>query len=431
MDKVKDTKLIKVWSFKGLSAKQVVSRIIFYLMILSVLLIGSICVRNAAKWIDKPFAGFLMNQRMVVGFFKQYYWTGTEAGLRYPDKILKANNKNISSMKDLDEVIANTNIGDPIRYSVEREGKIIGVTIPSMRFSGTDFWMIYGPYILEGILYLIIGLIVFILKPDTEVSWVYLLGCFIQGASSFTSFDAESTHLMPIWFRLPMDAFLPAFIIHLSLLFPEKLKLIEKYPTVKVIPYILSTILTTLFLLLYPRPSFVLIYKSILFYTNISVLALVASILRAYLLKSSILARQRARVILFGTALALPIPALGLLVAFTGGSLGGQKVYLSFSSSPIIIFPAAIAYAIAKHNLFDVDVYIKRAVGYGVMTGLVGLGYFSMQVVIRSVILQMFFGDSAEKDIPVSFQPDRCFSLHPHSQTGTEICRPGLLPPRV
>jgi class 3 adenylate cyclase len=340
---------------------------------------------------------------MVVGYNKEYHWTGTQAGLKYPHRILKANNRSISSMKDLDEVISNTKVGEPVKYLIDREGEIIEVALPTMRFSGADLLTTFGIGFFIGILYLVIGGIVFILKPDTKVSWVFLLACLIQGVSSLMDFDSESTHFVSARVHQFIAAFLPAFVLHLSLLFPEKLKLVERYPRIEAIPYILSTILIIPFQLLYPRPSFMFIYKIIILYINISVLALIASILAAYLKKSSPLSRQRAKVILFGAALALPIPASALLVSFMGGVLGGMKVHAGFSSIPVIIFPATIAYAIARHNLFDVDVYIKRAVGYGVMTGIVGLGYFSMQMVIRSLILQPLFGASAEKVYPFLF----------------------------
>jgi serine phosphatase RsbU (regulator of sigma subunit) len=373
-------------------------------MILLALLIGAICLRNAIEWIDKPFAGFLLNQRMVVGYYKQHYWTGTEAGLRYPDKILKANNKGILSIKDLEEVITNANIGEAIRYSVEREGKIIEVTVPTMRFSGADFLTIFGINFFQGILYLTIGIIVFILKPDTKVSWVFLWGCFFQGITSFIGFDTESTHFGFLRVQQFLATFLPAIVFHFSLLFPQRSKWVQRYPYVELTPYILATVLFIPFLFLYPRPSFMLITMFIDFYMNIGVMALIVSMLLAYLKESTSLARQRAKVILFGAALALPIPALALIVAFMGGTLGGIRVHhIAFSSIPVIIFPATIAYAIAKHNLFDVDVYIKRAVGYGVMTGMVGLGYFSMQMIMRSLILQPLFGDSAEKVYPFLF----------------------------
>ena len=52
----------------------------------------------ASRWIDRPFAGFLMNERMVPGNVGRYEWTGTQAGLRYPDKILAVNGRPVASI---------------------------------------------------------------------------------------------------------------------------------------------------------------------------------------------------------------------------------------------------------------------------------------------------------------------------------------------
>jgi class 3 adenylate cyclase len=121
-------------------------------------------------------------------------------------------------------------------------------------------------------------------------------------------------------------------------------------------------------------------------------------------------------VILFGALLALPIPAIGPLAAFMGKTLGGIRVITNFSSIPIIIFPASIAYAIAKHNLFDVDVYIKRAVGYGIMTAVVGFTYFTLQVGVRTAF-QPVFGEHAEKIYPALFAVLIVFLFNPLNKT--------------
>ncbi len=391
------------WSFKGLTKKQIISRTIFFVIILFALVVGAVCIRNALQWIDKPFPGFLLNQRMVVGYIGQYYWTGTQAGLKYPDKILKANNIAISSTDDIDKIIINKNIGDPVTYSVERGGKIIEVTIPTMRFTITDLLMTFGIIFFLGILYVLIGAIVFVLKPDTTVSWVFLTGCFLQGISSFVSFDMETTHFGFIRAYIFDEAFLPAVVLHLSLLFPEKSRLVERYPNIQFLPYILSTMLFIPLELFYPKPSFIPVYKVVLLYLIIVVMALIASILHAYFKKASILARQRAKVVLFGAVLALPIPAIAPFAAFLGKTLEGIKIITNFSSIPIVIFPISIAYAIAKHNLFDVDVYIKRAVGYGLMTAIVGIAYFSTEVTTRELILQPLFGEYSETIYAILF----------------------------
>lgn len=350
---------------------------------------------------------------MVVGYIKEYHWTGTQSGLKYPDKILKANDRIISSRKDLEEVINKIGVGNPVTYSIEREGKIIEIIVPIMRFSTVDFLLTFGITFFEAILYLIIGVIVFILKPSTRVSWIFLLGCILQAISFLIIFDSESTHFVPVKVHQLITAFIPAFILHFTLHFPDRFRLVEKYRYLEIIPYLLSITLLIPFFLLYPHPSFLPVYKLIILYINVSVVALITSILYAYLKQSSALAKQRAKVILFGAVLALPIPAFGVFVSFFGGTLAGLKVPMGLSSIPVMIFPATIAYAIAKHNLFEVDAYIKRTVGYALMTALLGIAYFSMQVVMRRVILQPLFGDYAEKVYPILFAIIVVFLFNP------------------
>ncbi len=353
---------------------------------------------------------------MVVGYIGQYHWTGTQAGLKYPDKILRANGKEVSSAEALEEIVLNTKVGTPMQYEVKREAEVIRVTIPTMRFTGIDMVMTFGILFFQGILYLLIGVVVFMLKPDTKVSWVFSMACLLQGVSSFMSFDMESTHFGFVRLYLFDDAFLPAVVVHLSLLFPERTKLIEKRPFLEVVPYILSTVLVIPIQIYYPRPAFSPFYTIVLAYAAFSALALIVATLHAFAKKASVLARQRAKVVLFGALLALPIPAFGPLAAFLGQTLGGMRIITNFSSIPIIIFPASIAYAIAKHNLFDVDVYVKRAVGYAIMTAVVGLTYFSLQVGVRTTF-QPVFGEHSEKIYPVLFAIIVVFFFNPLNRT--------------
>jgi len=402
--------------FKGLSGRQYISRIIFIAIILSALTIGSVCIWNAMQWVDKPFPGFLINQRMVVGYIGQYHWTGTQAGLKHPDKILMVGDREVSSAREIEEAVRNTETGTPIHYKVQKGAEVTEVTVPTMRFTGIDLFMTFGILFSQGVLYLFLGIVVYILKPDTKVSWVFSTACFLQGVSSFMSFDMESTHFGFVRLYLFDDAFLPAVVVHLSLLFPEKTKLVEKHPYLEVLPYIIATVLVIPIQIYYPRPAFSPFYTIVLAFAVVSAIALIAATMHAFSKKSSVLAKQRAKVILFGALLALPIPVLGPLAASMGQTLGGIKVITNFSSIPIIIFPASIAYAIAKHNLFDVDVYIKRAVGYGIMTAVVGLTYFSLQVGVRTAF-QPVFGEHSEKIYPVLFAIIVVFFFNPLNKT--------------
>ena len=199
--------------FKPRSPKGIISRIIFFGMILFILIISVICTVNAIKWINKPFAGFLMNQRNVIVTTGQYHWTGVQTEIKLQDKILKANNQPIISMRDLESVIGSVRVGDAITYSVKRGEEIIHLMIPTMRFTAMDLLLSFGFPFLSGIIYLLIGVIVFILKPDTKASWAFLLACFFLSVYTITAFDCVSTHCGFIRIYLFAETFLPAAFI--------------------------------------------------------------------------------------------------------------------------------------------------------------------------------------------------------------------------
>src|SRR5207302_8728148 len=98
------SRVAQIWTFSGLSLKEIISRIVFLGMILMVLIISIVCLVLAIKFTDKPFAGFLLNERMVPGNVGRPHWTGRQGQLKYLDKILKVNDQPVSSMKDLEKV---------------------------------------------------------------------------------------------------------------------------------------------------------------------------------------------------------------------------------------------------------------------------------------------------------------------------------------
>ena len=408
-----NNRAIAVWSLRGATARHIAGRGLFCSLILSVLILSGICLWNAVRWMEKPFPGFLLNQRMVVGYVGLRHWTGTEAGLKYPEKILNANGRSISSRKDLEEVLSAAGIGEPIRYSVDRNGERLAVEVPTMRFTVSDLLLTFGIFFFLGFLYLFTGTTVFVLKPDTTVSWLFFSGCLLESISSFISFDMESTHFGFFRLMILCDAFLPAVVLHLSFLFPEKSKLAESRPYLLVIPYVLAAGLAIALELSYPEPLFFSLYGFVLLFLILGASSLIVATLRAYFRKTSTLARQRAKVVLFGAVLAFPIPTMAPLASFLGMTLGGTKILTNLAAIPMVIFPVSIAYAIAKHNLFDVDVFIKRAVGYGIMTAVVGSAYFGIQVLIESAFVGGVFGEYAGKVSPVIFALIVVFLFNP------------------
>jgi len=215
----------KIKIIRGLSSRERWSRITFFGMVLVLLIIGIICIIYSIKWIDKPFHGFLFNQRLVVSTAGQSHWTGVKTGIKFPDKILKANNQILSSSSDLKDVIKNTSAGSPINYSFEIDSQEVELTIPTMHFTLLDFFMVFLPLLFNGFAFLLMGMIVFILKPDTNVSWAHFLACIFLAAFNITNVDIIATHLGFQRVNGFANAFFPAAFLHLSLVFPEQINM--------------------------------------------------------------------------------------------------------------------------------------------------------------------------------------------------------------
>jgi class 3 adenylate cyclase len=372
-------------------------------IVLLVLAIAVVCFINASRWINKPFAGFLVNKRMVLGDVGQYNWTGTQAGLKYPDKILKADGRDIRTIKDLESVVREKKVGDSVVYAVGRDGKILEISIPTMVFSIRDFLLIFGTSFTAGLVYLFVAVVVFVLKPDTKVSWAYFLFGTFLGTFSIILFDVQSTHTWLTKIYILSAAMFPATVIHLSFLFPAEKGFVQNHPRLQYLPYLFSGILALAVTLTYPGALFVKLYQAVVVCWVIAALCLVLSALHAFTKKTTLIARQRAKVVLLGAAIAFPLPSISEAVTIHGGSLGELRVLDNFLIFPLILFPASIAYAIAKHNLFDVDVFIKRTVGYVLMTAIVGTMYLSLQLILRSWVLSPVLGSSAEEVYPLIF----------------------------
>jgi class 3 adenylate cyclase len=153
------------------------------------------------------------------------------------------------------------------------------------------------------------------------------------------------------------------------------------------------------------------------FYGIFGTIVLLSASAYAYWRSRSVIAKQRARIVLLGCAVAF-FPGV---VAMTLAAL--TRLLIPFNLIPflMIAFPAAIGYAVARHNLFDVDVYVKRAVGYGVMTAFVGLAYFSMQTLMSAALTAAAFGDAGEKASPVLFALLVVFLFNPVSRRVQEV----------
>lgn len=403
--------------FRNLSNGELWRRIAFTVAVACTVGVAVVTFAQSVRWIGKTFPGFLINQRMVLGGAGQYHWTGTKAGLNYPDKVLEADGRPLKTPKDLEEAVRRKTVGDRITYTVERQAKAMDVAIPTMKFDFADFMVLYGVYFLVGIFYLVNVVAVFLMKPESKAAKAFAWTFLSLGTCVLMSFDVIAVHAGFIRVYMLLLWMIPSSAFYLSLVFPEEREIVGKYPWLRHVVWVLPAAMALPMELSYPGSLYVTLYSVTDYLMMGATLSMLGSAVYSYFRTTSSIVRQRAKVILLGMALAFPIPAIFQVMVSLGETVGQFQVLLNFLViPPLIIFPMSVAYAIARHNLFDVDVFIKRAVGYAIMTVLVAAAYVSVQIVLESFVLAPLFGASGRKATPVVFAVLVVFFFNPFNR---------------
>jgi two-component system NtrC family sensor kinase len=333
----------------------------------------------------------------------EVFTVGNEAGLRVGDKIRAINGKTYSTFDELFFKVRHDEPGSVNTYTVQRDGKTEEISITTVRFGLLAVVKHSVPIFIIGFIYIMMGIIVFIMKPQASESWLFLVMTSLIGMA--ISLGAPSNLMQPLWLydiRLLIDVFLPASIIHLALIFPKTRYFLQKKHRLWIVPYLLSVILFVLCKITssayWNIPVALDLVNNI--YLMSSVLVFLVSIVWNLVTDTSIIQLQ-SRVILLGISLGLFIPTIELLSRNLWGICLFPNPTLGFAFF-LSIFPSSIGYTIVKHNLFDVDVYVKRAVGYGIMVALVVIAEYSMDILSKPVLV-LIFGEYAEKVYPLLF----------------------------
>ena len=345
------------------------SRIIF-IVALAVCLAGvTIYSYNILKWSHYPDFGFSFRTATgihVVGVVRDH---GKKSGIRAGDVILEVNGKTYSSIQELRGNMR-WEVGENNTYLIERQGLTLGINIENMPSGFGRSFQTSGIPMVVGLCYLLIGLIVFLMKPHTRSSWIFFIATALFGI--FITFINPLGKISPGWlgyYNLFAYCFAPASFIHLSFSFPVARKFLSENPGVQAIPYFISLVLflfisrETIVITYAPRPLLI----ATVVYMAIGVFYFIVSNFQLRITSDSQIAKSRAGLILLGFAMTASLPLVDLVsnAFFNTFLLPGWNYYLPF----FIVFPAFVGYAIVKHDLFDIDAIIKRTYGYVLTTG--------------------------------------------------------------
>jgi len=322
---------------------------------------------SSLQWIGRVFPGFVLLDNRVIASVGLGHWTGSRVPDLYQSEVLAVDGVPIASTADAYARVEARPAGSPIRYRLRRAGQVHEITIDSQRFGRRDWLLLHGAFLLNGAVFLGSGLIVWLLRPRAPMARAMLAWGMACGVFLLTAMDLYGPAL---FFRAHVVAepLMPPSLLQMSLLltdplhhnrwrfaaYPVAVVIIGAYETFLYDPSVYSRVLST----------------DMFFLGAIGVIG-VGRLVSAYRRGESLLARQRVRVVILGMlfGFALPTTILFLSVFMGGGAA------MNFAAFTPFLFALTLAYAVVKHDLFDIDAMVKRGAYYLVLTAAVGAAY--------------------------------------------------------
>jgi len=341
-----------------------------------ILTVASLYLYNIVKWADEPEFGFFIRSGSAINIIGVVTDKGHRAGLRPGDRILSINDKKFQTNEER-RTIRNYGTEEKNTYVIERGSDRFEVAIINMRRGFQRSFQKSGFPYLVGLCYVFIGSLIFLMKPHRHDSWVFLI--FATCLGLLMIFLLRGGVMEPSWLNtihIFLYSFTPGVVLHLALSVPVKRNLIIKHPLVEFLPYVASLLL---FIGIRSSASEMQAvsrawYLILLSYFVPALLVYILSCLHLWLRSSSVIARIRAKAILFGAVIATSVPILDMLFSnlFKIYLVPSFNYYLPF----FIIFPLSIGYSITKHNLFDINTIIRQTFGYLILTASIAILYF-------------------------------------------------------
>jgi serine phosphatase RsbU (regulator of sigma subunit) len=348
------------------------------------LVIAALYLYNIIQWRNAPDFGFGFRNATgikIVGVVREH---GLTAGMRVGDHILQVNGKTYDNYKEFNAA-KKWELQKVNTYLLEREGRSLEVKVTNIPLGFGKTVSTSGLPYLAGLCYILIGTIVYLMKPYQRTSWVFFISNI--NFALLLTFLFKVSVLKPFWlenFIIFSYCFFASTMIHMAFSFPEERRLLKKFPFVQLFPYLISIALflsirsATSTIMDAPRASLIAVAGYMLF----GVLFFLGSNIQLRLFSRSEIVKRRARMVLLGFAIAALLPALDFVIntIFKVYPIPGFNWYLPF----FIAFPTFVGYSIVKHDLFDIDAIIKRTYGYVLTTGTIA-GIYGLIVLVSNL----------------------------------------------
>jgi len=349
----------------------------------------AVCVRtviHTRTWLGRPFPGFLLLGNNFVPVIYRPEWEGVRQGVKVGDILVEMNGVAVTRPDEVRRAVLSAPVGTVFTYKFVRRGQSFERSIPTAVFALRSYISILAVWFSIGLAFMLMGLAVFYLKPNDPAPRAFLLLGMVSAFSQAPTPDYCMTNqtFLPL---IVLNALGPSIVI-LSLYFPVELE--RRKPVIAVLA--VTTALIVAGNLFYFHRVFTFIYfdNLFLFYLILTFALGIIIMVRSFLKSRDALVRQKAKIVVYGFAVAAVFCGLVLFA-----SVALKVMNFSWLFVPTSLMPLSVAYAIGKHNLFDVDVLIRRSASYLAVSTL-AVAFTLILLNAINLALQSATGQSAE-----------------------------------
>lgn len=334
------------------------------------LLLAVFSLYDAKDWIGKKFAGFLLYDNLIISSYNLPQWREPGSQLRHPYRVVEVNDVDVRTYEEFLEKVERAPVSERVEYTLEYSGHSIKTSSTVALFEWDDFALLFVIPLVMALLFFCCGLVVWIARAESEASQSLFLSLTLAAIALVLIFDMSSTHrFMRLYLCiLPL---LPAALIQLSLHFPSRREFLKRFPNAQWYPYALSVFLVLILQLFFyaARDFWVLVEQFALAFLLAAGGIFVLTAIAFYRESTFTVDKLRAKVVLIGSIVAFGIPAGIALVNI----LGIAHLSRSITLIPLVVFPLSIVYAILRHDLFDIDIEIRRSLVAGLLNILIAI----------------------------------------------------------
>lgn len=348
-----------------------------YILLVSgvcLLLVSAVVVAESVRWIGRPFLGFLVLENRVVASAGLSHWSATENGKIYQQEIVSVDGEPLRDVMELHAKADQWPVGTPIRYHFRRGDQSFERVLPTRVFTRFDYTLLFGTMLLNGLAFAGVAMLIRFLRGGDRLAAGSFPALFIAGIWGLSAMDLYGPYRL---FRLHAlcETLLFATTLHMSLVFPHPTRLVKRHPRIVWLPYLgaLPLAIANQVGLFHP-PAYRLTHMLAVTVWGVSLAVFISTQIRWYLRPPTFEARQRVKVVVFGSVAALsPGAIIALGSVFTGGEMPQNAMAFT-----VIFYPIAIGYAVLRQDLLEVDLFLRRSLGYAILTAIATLTYVAV-----------------------------------------------------